>query len=62
MFRLSKSTLRAKTCRRFGPIAADPASYFRIRRRGSCMDPALGPPAEMAEKRDELTPMMAQYH
>ncbi|MDQ2049619.1 DNA mismatch repair protein MutS [Natronolimnohabitans sp. A-GB9] len=26
------------------------------------MDPALGPPAEMAEKRDELTPMMAQYH
>ena len=26
------------------------------------MDPALGPPEEMAEKRDELTPMMAQYH
>ena len=26
------------------------------------MDPALGPPAAMAEKRDELTPMMAQYH
>ena len=26
------------------------------------MDPALGPPAEMVEKRDELTPMMAQYH
>ncbi|OVE83236.1 DNA mismatch repair protein MutS [Natronolimnobius baerhuensis] len=26
------------------------------------MDPALGPPDAMAEKRDELTPMMAQYH
>ncbi|MXV61450.1 DNA mismatch repair protein MutS [Natronorubrum sp. JWXQ-INN-674] len=26
------------------------------------MDPALGPPEAMAEKRDELTPMMAQYH
>ncbi|RQG90522.1 DNA mismatch repair protein MutS [Natrarchaeobius chitinivorans] len=26
------------------------------------MDPALGPPEEMAEKRDELTPMMRQYH
>ncbi|MFD1562122.1 DNA mismatch repair protein MutS [Haloarchaeobius amylolyticus] len=26
------------------------------------MDPALGPPAAMAEKRDELTPMMRQYH
>ncbi|WP_255194148.1 DNA mismatch repair protein MutS [Natronobeatus ordinarius] len=26
------------------------------------MDPALGPPEEMAEKREELTPMMAQYH
>ena len=26
------------------------------------MDPALGSPEEMAEKRDELTPMMAQYH
>jgi DNA mismatch repair protein MutS len=26
------------------------------------MDPALGPPEQMAEKRDELTPMMAQYH
>ncbi|SDC47519.1 DNA mismatch repair protein MutS [Natrinema hispanicum] len=26
------------------------------------MDPALGPPNAMAEKRDELTPMMAQYH
>ncbi|MFC6717240.1 DNA mismatch repair protein MutS [Natrialbaceae archaeon GCM10025810] len=26
------------------------------------MDPALGPPPEMAEKRDELTPMMRQYH
>ncbi|MDF9746163.1 DNA mismatch repair protein MutS [Natrinema salsiterrestre] len=26
------------------------------------MDPALGPPERMAEKRDELTPMMAQYH
>jgi len=26
------------------------------------MDPALGPPDSMAEKRDELTPMMAQYH
>ncbi|WIV67854.1 DNA mismatch repair protein MutS [Natrialbaceae archaeon AArc-T1-2] len=26
------------------------------------MDPACGPPEEMAEKRDELTPMMRQYH
>ncbi|ELZ04371.1 DNA mismatch repair protein MutS [Natrialba aegyptia] len=26
------------------------------------MDPALGPPDAMAEKRDELTPMMRQYH
>ncbi|QCC60351.1 DNA mismatch repair protein MutS [Natrinema thermotolerans] len=26
------------------------------------MDPALGPPEAMAEKRDELTPMMRQYH
>ncbi|WP_090507561.1 DNA mismatch repair protein MutS [Natronorubrum sediminis] len=26
------------------------------------MDPALGPPEKMAEKRDELTPMMRQYH
>ncbi|MCU4750720.1 DNA mismatch repair protein MutS [Halobacteria archaeon AArc-curdl1] len=26
------------------------------------MDAALGPPSAMAEKRDELTPMMAQYH
>ncbi|PCR89743.1 DNA mismatch repair protein MutS [Natrinema ejinorense] len=26
------------------------------------MDPALGPPEAMAAKRDELTPMMAQYH
>ncbi len=26
------------------------------------MDPALGPPDAMAEQRDELTPMMAQYH
>ncbi|WP_226479415.1 DNA mismatch repair protein MutS [Natrinema amylolyticum] len=26
------------------------------------MDSALGPPEAMAEKRDELTPMMAQYH
>ncbi len=26
------------------------------------MDPALGPPQAMAEQRDELTPMMAQYH
>ncbi|QLK26295.1 DNA mismatch repair protein MutS [Natrinema zhouii] len=26
------------------------------------MDPALGPPEAMATKRDELTPMMAQYH
>ncbi|MFC6766506.1 DNA mismatch repair protein MutS, partial [Natrinema soli] len=26
------------------------------------MDPALGPPEEMAEIRDELTPMMRQYH
>ncbi|QCW02252.1 DNA mismatch repair protein MutS [Natrinema pallidum] len=26
------------------------------------MDSALGPPDAMAEKRDELTPMMAQYH
>ncbi|EMA41840.1 DNA mismatch repair protein MutS [Halobiforma nitratireducens] len=26
------------------------------------MDPALGPPEAMAEKRDELTPMMGQYH
>ncbi|SEV84780.1 DNA mismatch repair protein MutS [Natrinema salifodinae] len=26
------------------------------------MDSALGPPEEMAEKRDELTPMMRQYH
>ncbi|MFP8889021.1 DNA mismatch repair protein MutS [Natrialbaceae archaeon A-CW2] len=26
------------------------------------MDAALGPPPAMAEKRDELTPMMAQYH
>ncbi|NUC71449.1 DNA mismatch repair protein MutS [Haloterrigena sp. SYSU A558-1] len=26
------------------------------------MDPALGPPEQMAAKRDELTPMMAQYH
>ncbi|SEP86341.1 DNA mismatch repair protein MutS [Natrinema salaciae] len=26
------------------------------------MDSALGPPEQMAAKRDELTPMMAQYH
>jgi len=26
------------------------------------MDPALGPPDAMATQRDELTPMMAQYH
>jgi DNA mismatch repair protein MutS len=26
------------------------------------MDPALGPPDAMAEKHDELTPMMRQYH
>ncbi len=26
------------------------------------MDPALGPPEAMAERREELTPMMAQYH
>ncbi|WP_137288349.1 DNA mismatch repair protein MutS [Natronorubrum halophilum] len=26
------------------------------------MDPALGPPEKMAERHDELTPMMRQYH
>ena len=26
------------------------------------MDAALGPPEKMAERADELTPMMAQYH
>ncbi|MFP9191910.1 DNA mismatch repair protein MutS [Natronosalvus vescus] len=26
------------------------------------MDPALGPPSVMSERREELTPMMAQYH